>query len=243
MAIRRPPINEAIGSVVFTNPDWLIQDFLYQATTEVGGSDLRYVQVKWDGEVYERVSQSFDYSDPPFVGPEQRGGSIVAQLDYEVNASTRLVTVYNWDINWRDEWPLRLAVNYLTQCLYPTVRGYVIRVVGDQVYNQSGGAIDVANTAPYAFWASEQFVPITNDPNEYLVLSPSGAGTVPSPIPSSYTVTVSPNPAGPGNILYVNVETEGISLGTTLYWKISGPGVTPSFFQSGVTSGKIKVGT
>ena len=160
MAIRRPAI---------ASPEWLFQDFLYQASTEIGGSDLRYVQVKWDGSVYTRVSQSFDYSDPPFVGPEQRGGSIVAQLDYEINVSTKLVTIYNWSVAWRDEWPLRLAVNYLTQCLYPGVKGYVIRVAADQVYNQAGEPIDQPNNAPYAFWASEQFFPLTNRPDDYLI--------------------------------------------------------------------------
>ena len=160
MAIRRPSIS---------SPDWLFQDFLYQASDLLGGPELRYVQIKWDGKLYERVSQSFDYSDPPFVGPEQRGGSIVGQIDYEVNASTRLVNIYSWSVNWRDEWPLRLGVNYITQCLYPAERGYVIRVAGDQVYNQAGEPIDVANRDPYAFWVSEQFFPLTNRPDDYLL--------------------------------------------------------------------------
>lgn len=169
MAIRRPPINESFGNIVFPNPDFLFQDFLYQESDLLGGPELRYVQIKWDGKPYERVSQSFDYSDPPFVGPEQRGGSIIGQIDYEVNASTRLVTIYSWSVNWRDEWPLRLGVNYITQCLYPAGRGYVIRVAGDQVYNQAGEPIDVANRDPYAFWVSEQFFPLTNRPDDYLL--------------------------------------------------------------------------
>lgn len=160
MAIRRPSIS---------SPEWLFQDFLYQGSELLGGPELRYVQVKWDGRPYERVSQSFDYSDPPFVGPEQRGGSIVGQIDYEVNASTRLVTIYSWSVNWRDEWPLRLGVNYIIQCLYPAERGYVIRVAGDQVYNQAGEPIDVANRDPYAFWVSEQFFPLTNRPDDFLL--------------------------------------------------------------------------
>ena len=159
MAIRRPSI---------ASPEWLFQDFLYQEAAGLGGSELRYIQVKWDGEVYERVSQSFDYSDPPYVGPEQRGGSIVGQIDYEVNASTRIVTIYAWNVNFRDEWPLRLGVNYITQCLYPSVKGYVVRVAGDEVYNQAGEAISVANKDPYAFWVSERYNPITNAPNDYL---------------------------------------------------------------------------
>lgn len=160
MAIRRPSI---------ASPEWLFQDFLYQEAVGLGGSELRYIQVKWDGEVYERVSQSFDYSDPPYVGPEQRGGSIVGQIDYEVNASTKLLTIYNWSVNWRDEWPLRLGVNYLDQCLYPPARGYTIRVAGDQVYNQAGDPIEVAGKDPYAFWVSERYNPITNKPDDYLI--------------------------------------------------------------------------
>lgn len=160
MAIRRPSLS---------SPEWLFQDFLYQSSDIPGGSDLRYIQVKWDGEIYTRASQTYDYSNPPFSDSEQRGGSIVAQLDYEINVSTLLVTVYSWSVTWRDEWPLRLAVNYLTQCLYPDVKGYVIRVVGDQVYNQAGEAIEVAGRDPYAFWVSEQYNPITNNPGDYLL--------------------------------------------------------------------------
>jgi hypothetical protein len=157
MAIRRPSI---------ASPEWLFQDFLYQASDLLGGPELRYVQVKWDGEPYIRASESFDYSDPPYVGSEQRGGDIVAQVDYTVQGT--VVTITDWSINFRDEWPLRLAVNYLTQCLYPAQRGFVIRVVGDQVYNQAGEAIEQPNRDPYAFWVSEQFFPLTNRPDDYL---------------------------------------------------------------------------
>ena len=160
MAIRRPSI---------ASPEWLFQDVLYQASDLLGGDELRYVQIKWDGEVYERVSQSYDYSDPPYIGPEQRGGSIVGQIDYAVNASTRLVTIYSWSVNWRDEWPLRLGANYLAQCLYPGIRGYTVRVAGNEVYNQAGEAIEQPNKDPYAFWVSEQYLPITNKPNDYLL--------------------------------------------------------------------------
>jgi hypothetical protein len=157
MAIRRPSIN---------SPTWLFQDFLYQESELLGGPELRYLQVKWDGEVYTRVSQSFDYSNPPYIGPEQRGGSIVGQIDYEVQG--KIVTVTDWFVNFRDEWPLRLGANYLTQCLYPAQLGFVIRVVGNQVYNQAGEAIEQPNRDPYAFWVSEQFFPLTNRPDDYL---------------------------------------------------------------------------
>ena len=155
MAIRRPSID---------SPAWLFQDFLY---ADQPPNQLRYLQVKWDGEVVTRVSQSFDYSDPPYVGPEQRGGNIVAQIDYTLS-DTKIVTITDWSVNFRDEWPLRLAVNYLTQCLYPAQKNYVTRVAGDEVYNQAGEAIQIANRDPYAFWVSEQFFPLTNSPNDYL---------------------------------------------------------------------------
>ena len=154
MAIRRPGIN---------SPTWLFQDFLY---VEEGEKQYRYVQVKWDGEIFERVSQSYDFSDPPYVGPEQRGGSIVAQLDYTLEG--KLVTITDWEVNWRDEWPLRLAVNYLSQCLYAPYAGYVLRVSQNEVYNQNGDAISVPTKDAYAFWVSERFNPITNIPGDYL---------------------------------------------------------------------------
>jgi hypothetical protein len=120
MAIRRPGIN---------SPTWLFQDFLYQVSDLLDGPELRYLQVKWDGDVYTRVSQSFDYSDPPYIGPEQRGGNIVAQIDY--TRQGKIITINDWEVNWRDEWPLRLAANYLIQCLYPADKGYILRVRGE----------------------------------------------------------------------------------------------------------------
>ena len=104
MALRKPGIG---------NPNWLFQDFLY---FEDGAEQQRYIQVKYDGEPYTVISETFDYSNPPYS-----------------NA-------------------LRLAVNYIRQCLYPTSKGYVIRV----------------NKDAYAFWVSEQFKPVTNLPDDYL---------------------------------------------------------------------------
>ena len=139
MAIRRPSIY---------SPDWLCQDFLYQ---EDGDLQERYIQVKWSGEPYERVSETFDYSNPPYSNSEQRGGDIVAQIDYSIEG--QVVTITGWDANWRDELPLRIGVNYLTNCLYKPARGYVIRV----------------EKGAYAFWASEFFQPTSNDPFDYLL--------------------------------------------------------------------------
>jgi hypothetical protein len=125
----------------------LFQDFLY---FEDGAEQQRYIQVKYDGEPYTVISETFDYSNPPYSNAEQRGGDIVAQLDYSIIGNT--VTIESWDVEWRDEWPLRLAVNYLKQCLYPTSKGFVIRV----------------NKDAYAFWVSEQFKPVTNLLDDYL---------------------------------------------------------------------------
>ena len=157
MAIRRPSIN---------SPTWLFQDFQYQAPQLLGEPELRYLQVKWDGEIYTRISETYDYSDPPYVGTEQRGGNIVAQVDYTVQGKT--ITINDWFVNWQDEWPLRLAANYLSQCLYSTQSGFVVRVRGEQVYNQAGEAINIANKDAYAFWVSEQIFPVTNVPDDYL---------------------------------------------------------------------------
>jgi hypothetical protein len=138
MAIRRPGIN---------NLGWLYQDFLHFAD---GQEELRYIQIKYDGEPFTRISQTFDYSDPPYSGLEQRGGPIVAQLDYTKIGQT--ITIDDWSVNWRDEWPLRLAINYLKQCLYPPSKGFAIRV----------------NKDAYAFWVSEQFTPVSNLSEDYL---------------------------------------------------------------------------
>ena len=154
MALRRPSIN---------SPTWLFQDFLYQDTPE---GQERYVQVKWDGKVFDRTSSTFDYSNPPFPDSLQKGGSVVAQLDYTLSGT--LVTITHWSVNWRDEWPLRLAANYLQNCLYPAQRKFVIRVAGNEVYSQAGEPVETPGHDPYAFWVSEWFQPITNEPNEYL---------------------------------------------------------------------------
>jgi len=139
MAIRRPGIN---------NPNWLYQDFLF---AEDGAEQLRYLQVKWDGDPFSVISETFDYSNPPYSNSEQRGGPIVAQVSYTKIGQT--VTIDDWGVEWRDEWPLRLAVNYIRQCLYPTTKGFQVRVLKDE---------------SYAFWVSEQFFPLTNLLDDYL---------------------------------------------------------------------------
>jgi hypothetical protein len=132
MAIRRPSIS---------SPEWLFQDKLY---LKEGNTELRYILVKRDGVIFTRQSQSYDYSNPPYADDEQRGGPIVARIDYTIEGL--LITIDSWEVNWRDEWPLRLAVNYLTRCLYPSERNFVCRVGKEN----------------YAFWVSEQFGPTNN---------------------------------------------------------------------------------
>jgi hypothetical protein len=154
MAIRRPSIS---------SPEWYFQDFLYSEDAE---TQFRYVQVKWSGEPYTRVSQTFDYSNPPYPRGSQRGGDIVAQLDYSL--SGKVVTITDWSINWQDEFPLRLAVNYLMECLYPYTQGYVAVVAGGEEYKPDGTPVPVASGEPHAFWVSERFQPLTNRPDDYL---------------------------------------------------------------------------
>ena len=145
MAIRRPSIN---------SPTWLVQDFPYSSDP---AETLRYLQVKWDGEVYTRTNETFDYSTPPYAVAEQRGGSIAAQIDYSVVGN--VVTIDDWTTTWRDEWPLRIGINNLANCLYPYNKNWVVRVRKD--------------TEAYAFFVSEYFYPYTNEfgPETYLYFS------------------------------------------------------------------------
>jgi GH18 family chitinase len=230
MAIRRPSIS---------SPDWLFQDFLYQAADAPGGSELRYVQIKWDGQPYTRVSQSFDYSDPPYVGSEQRGGSIVGQIDYEINPSTRLITIYSWEVNWRDEWPLRLGVNYLTQCLYPGSTGYTIRVAGNQVYTSAGQALEDPSNFPYAFWVSERYNPVTNNPDDYL-LRLAYPPDSPSPNPVVYGFSSDFVITFPESYILITISSENLPLQTTLHWELTGD-VSPLFLRTGFTEGVVLV--
>lgn len=230
MAIRRPSIS---------SPDWLFQDFLYQESSVLGGNDLRYLQIKWDGEPYAVQSQSFDYSNPPYIGPEQRGGSIVGQIDYDINVSTRLVTIYAWAVNWRDEWPLRLGLTYLTQCLYPPSSGYTVRVVGDEVYNQACDVIESPNNFPYAFWVSERYDPLTNKPNDYLVRPPARPAP-PNPTPIVYGFDSAVQITVPDTYVLVTISSDNVPLQTPIYWKLTGQ-ITPALLVTGVTQGAVVV--
>jgi hypothetical protein len=234
MAIRRPSVTEAVGNIVFPSPDWFFQDSLYQS---MPGSVERYLQVKWDGEPYTRVSQTFDYSNPPYVGPEQRGGSVVGQIDYTVN--NNLITINNWWVDWRDEWPLRLATNYLEQCLYPPSKGFIIRVQGQEVYSQDGTPIPVADKGSYAFWVSERFTPLTNKPDDYL-LRIGDAGSSPNPTPIVYSFSSQVQVTVPETYILVTINSKDVPLQTPLYWRLTGE-VTPAFLKDGFTEGLILI--
>jgi hypothetical protein len=134
MAIRKPS--------AYRQDLWVIQDFL---DFEDGPEQLRYILVKFDGEPFDLVYETVDYTD------SLKGGNIVARIDYSKVGD--LITLENWEVFWKDEWPLRLGLQYLTNCLYPSSSGFVIRVIQD----------------PYPFWVSENFNPVTNDPLDPLI--------------------------------------------------------------------------
>lgn len=135
MAIRRP--------TVYNQNEFVFQDFSY---ADDPPREYRYILVKYDGERYESVGQTFDYPSP-----DLRGGSVVARIDYTVEG--KLITIDHWEVFWRDEWPLRLAVQFLTNCLYSGGQGYAVRVGKDAE----------------SFWVSEWFVPLGNTPGDYLI--------------------------------------------------------------------------
>jgi hypothetical protein len=151
MAIRRPGIS---------SPRWLFNDFLYLAEP---GKESRSLQVILGDEPYVQTPQTPDFSQPPCA---QRG-DVVGQINYE--KASQVITITDWEINWRDEFPIRVGVNYLANCLYRSSLGYVLLVAGDEVYSSAGDPIPVAGRDPYAFWVSENFFPPTNKPDDYLI--------------------------------------------------------------------------
>jgi hypothetical protein len=213
----------------------VFQDFLYQEGTP---DQLRYLQIKWDGEVYKRVSETFDYSNPPFPDIDQRGGEIVGQIDYTI--SGKLVTINDWNVNWRDEWPLRLGVNYLLNCLYSPEQGYVFRVRGQEVYNQAGEAIQVADKEPIAFWISEYFKPLSNEPDDYLVRF--GAEDGRQPVIVKYTFDSYIQRLKDAAQIVVGVQPFGYPNGETLFWDVEGDGVNAAYLLKGPqTSGAVEI--
>jgi hypothetical protein len=127
---------------------WLFQDFLDE---EIEGIQFRSLQVKYDGEPFYRVSETFDYSNPPYPDEKQRGGHIVAELFYELNG--KLVTLQDWTHSWKDDWPIRIGLNYMVRCMYRKTQQYTIRVRKEN----------------YPFWVSEELFPYDNLNNSYLI--------------------------------------------------------------------------
>jgi hypothetical protein len=103
------------------------------------------------------------FDEPPETKQELFNND-VASIDYEVEivgkglGSGKLVTIVGWQHTWRDEWPIRLGLNYLTNCLFrPSFNGgTVFRVLKD----------------PIAFWQSERFVPLGGHDDPYIVRTP-----------------------------------------------------------------------
>jgi len=151
MAIRRPSIS---------SPRWVFQDSLYAAEP---GKESRFLQIKRKPEPYIPPPEGPDFS-PPVCS---QWGEVVGQIDYDLVG--KVVTITDWEVNWRDEFPVRLGINYLVNCLYRSSLGYTLRVVGDEVYTSAGSSIPVAGRDPIAFWVSENFFPLSNKPDDYLL--------------------------------------------------------------------------
>jgi hypothetical protein len=92
--------------------------------------------------------------DEPPQNKTELFGNEVASIEYEVQ--DKLITIVAWQHIWRDEWPIRLGLNYLTNCLFRPGRGFVFRVIKD----------------PIAFWQSERFLPIGGHNDPYLARTP-----------------------------------------------------------------------
>jgi hypothetical protein len=138
MAIRRPS--------VYSQNEFVFQDFSYW---EDGETELRYIIAKFDGEPFVTLEETFDFPTDNYGG-----GSVVARVDYTVEG--KLITIDHWETFWRDEWPLRLTIQFLVNCLYSPGLEYTVRVKKDA----------------YPFWVSEWFIPISNDPGDYLIYVP-----------------------------------------------------------------------
>lgn len=135
MALRRPSI--------YRQDLFAFQDFLFY---EDGLEQARYIVGKFDGEPYHLLQETFDYPVPNF-----KGGDIISRVDYTLVGN--LITIEHWEINWRDEWPLRLTAQILSNCLYPRKKGFLTRV----------------SKEAYSFWVSEGFCPTSNAPDDYLI--------------------------------------------------------------------------
>jgi len=104
-------------------------------------------------------SLKIKFFNEPVSNKRELFNNEVGSIEYEVETiggglgSGELVTITGWQHTWRDEWPIRLGLSYLTNCLYRPGRGIVFRVIKD----------------PIAFWQSERFLPLGGHYDPYLV--------------------------------------------------------------------------
>lgn len=108
-------------------------------------------------------SLKIKFFNEPVSNKRELFNNEVGSIEYEVQ--DRLVTIVAWQHTWRDEWPIRLGLSYLTNCLYRPGRGIVFRVIKD----------------PIAFWQSERFLPLGGHYDPYLVGASQWVGGGPGP--------------------------------------------------------------
>ena len=54
-------------------------------------------------------------------------GRMVARVDFTVSGKT--IEVYNWELNWRDIYPLEAIASHIQNCLFPDY-SYVVTIEG-----------------------------------------------------------------------------------------------------------------
>jgi hypothetical protein len=119
----------------------VLEGFYSKQADDVTPIQFRSLKIKLFDEPPQRKSELFNNE--------------VASIEYEVQG--KLITIVAWqNYNWQDEWPIRLGLNYLTNCLYRPGNGTVFRVVKD----------------PIAFWQSERFLPLGGHNDPYLSRTP-----------------------------------------------------------------------
>jgi hypothetical protein len=130
-----------------------------------------------------------------------------------------------------------LALNYLSQCLYDFQSGYTVRVVGDEVYTSLGEVLEKPGHFPYAFWISEQYNPLSNEPNSYLVKPPVPPAP-PSPLSEAYSFSSTLQVVYLYTYILVTITSNKIPIQTPLYWKLTGE-ITPAMLTTSSGQGVI----
>jgi hypothetical protein len=114
-----------------------------------------YTKLPSDSIPVQFKSLKIKFFDEPPETKRDLFNNEVASIEYEVQ--DKIITIIAWNnYGWQDEWPIRLGLNYLTNCLYRPGQGYIFRVVKD----------------PIAFWQSERFLPLGGHYDQYLVRTP-----------------------------------------------------------------------